>query len=224
MLVIDDRIVAEDVATAFAAGRQAPVPLIIGTNSAELWWVKASEMSAYGQMDDAMTAGECAAFERAYGGPAGYDAFVASDLAFVEPARHLAGLHARAGHPTYLYRFDVVSAAMPEPHAGATHASERPYVFDNLTSSSWPTGAMDQAAAQAMAGYWTAFAAWGDPNGDGRPAWPVFDVQRERLLSFNNSGPAAGPVPFAERLDLIAAYQARVKTGASECASVGESH
>jgi len=218
MLVIDGQMVAEDVSAAFAAGRQAQVPLIIGANSAELWWVRASEMSAYGQMDDAMTAAECQAFEQAYGGRAAYDALVASDLAFVEPARHLARLHARAGHPTYLYRFDVVSAAMPEPHAGATHASERAYVFDNLTSSSWPTEAMDQAAADAMAGYWTDFAATGDPNGRARPYWPALDLRDEQLLNFDNAGPAARPIPFAERLDLIAAYQARVRTGAPECA------
>jgi len=218
MLVIDGQIVRENVESAFAAGRQAPVPMIIGANSAELWWVKASELSAYGQMDDAMTAQECAAFEQAYGGPAAYDALIASDLAFVEPARHLARLHARAGNPTYLYRFDVVSTAMPESHAGATHASERPYVFDNLTASSWPTEAMDQAAADAMADYWTTFAATGDPNGGARPMWISFDPTREQLMSFGNTGPTAGPVPFADRLDLISAYQARGRTDAPECA------
>ena len=134
-----------------------------------------------------------------------------SDLVFNEPARHLARLHARNGHPTYLYRFDVVSAGMPEPHEGATHASERQYVFDNLAASPWPTDEMDQRAADAMAGYWTTFAASGDPNGALRPAWPEFGAQRDRLLEFTNDGPVAGPVPFRERLDLIEAYYERVR-------------
>lgn len=204
-------LVAEDVEAAFAAGREAPVPLIIGTNSAEFWWMKPSDLSPYGALDDAMTAEERAAFLEAYDGQAGYDRHLLTDLVFAEPARHLARLHARNGHPAYLYRFDVVSAAMPEPHEGATHASERQYVFDNLTASPWPTAEMDQRAADAMAGYWTTFAATGDPNGGGRPAWPEVGAEPGRLLEFTNDGPVAKPVPNADRLDLIEAYYGRVR-------------
>ena len=211
LLVRDGVWVDADVEPAFAAGREAPVPLIIGTNSAEFWWMKPSDLSPYGALDDAMTEQERAAFLAAYGGRDGYDAHVLSDLVFNEPARHLARLHARNGHPTYLYRFDVVSAAMPEPHEGATHASERQYVFDTLTASPWPTAEMDQRQADAMAGYWTTFAATGDPNGDARPAWPEFTAEPDRLLEFTNDGPVAKAVPFSERLDRIEAYYARVR-------------
>ncbi|WP_245161628.1 carboxylesterase/lipase family protein [Brevundimonas alba] len=211
LLVADGTYVSEDVEAAFAAGREASVPLIIGTNSAEFWWMKPSEISRYGAIDDAMTEAERTAFVTAYGGQEGYDANVLSDLVFNEPARHLARLHARNGHPTWLYRFDVVSAAMPEPHAGATHASERQYVFDTLTASPWPTAEMDQRAADAMAGYWTTFAAKGDPNGGARPAWPEFGRAPDTLLEFTNDGPVAKPVPFSERLDLIEAYYDRIR-------------
>ena len=204
-------LVEENVETAFAAGLEAPVPLIIGTNSAEFWWMKPSDLSPYGEIDDALTVEERAAFQAAYGGEEGYNAHVVSDLAFNEPARRLARLHAGNGHPTYLYRFDVVSAAMPEPHAGATHASERQYVFDNLTASPWPTAEMDQRAADAMAGYWTRFAAAGDPNGGSAPAWPEFGAEPDRLLEFTNDGPVAKPIPFKARLDLIEAYYARTR-------------
>lgn len=211
VLVRDGVYVAEDVEAAFAAGREAAVPFIIGTNSAEFWWIKPSELSPYGAIDDAMTAAERAAFLRAYGGQEGYDAQVVSDLVFNEPARRLARLHARNGHPTWLYRFDVVSAAMPEPHAGATHASERQYVFDNLEASPWPTAQMDQRQADQMAGYWTTFASTGDPNGGMRQAWPEFRAEPDRLLEFTNDGPVAKDVPFRERLDLIEAYYDRVR-------------
>ena len=211
LLVRDGTWVTEDVEAAFAAGREAAVPLIIGTNSAEFWWMKPSDLTPYGAIDDAMTEAERAAFLHAYGGQGGYDKFVLSDLVFNEPARHLARLHARNGNPTYLYRFDVVSAAMPEPHEGATHASERQYVFDNLTASPWPTAEMDQRQADQMAGYWTTFARDGDPNGGMRQAWPEFGAEPDRLLEFTNDGPLAKDVPFAGRLDLIEAYYARVR-------------
>jgi para-nitrobenzyl esterase len=206
-LIVDGRVVPEDVAEAFAAGRQAAVPLIIGTNSAEFWWIRPSSSGVYGQIDDAMTDAEYAALVAAYGGQAGYDAWVVSDLVFNEPARHLARLHARAGSPTWLYRFDVVPDSHPEPSGGATHASERPYVFDTLDTVGRPMGDRDFRAARTMADYWAGFATQGDPNGDGRPVWP--QVQGDQLLEFTNNGPVAGPVPFGDRFDLIEAFYNR---------------
>jgi len=211
LLVRDGVFIAEDVETAFAAGREAPVPLIIGSNSAEFWWMKPSDLSPYGAIDDAMTPDEQAAFLAAYGGQEGYDAHVLSDLVFHEPARHLARLHAKNGHPAFVYRFDVVSAAMPEPHAGATHASERQYVFDTLVASPWPTAEMDQRAAGLMADYWTTFARTGSPNGDDRAVWPEVGADGDSLLEFTNDGPVAKPIPFKDRLDLIEAYYDRVR-------------
>lgn len=210
-LVIDGQLITEDVEAAFAAGREAPVPLIIGTNSAEFWWVRPSEISPYGAIDDALTSQERVDLHAAYGGEEGYRAHVVSDLAFNEPARHLARLHAANGYPTYLYRFDVVPESNPEPSGGATHASERPYVFDNLHTVGRPMGERDERAATAMADYWTHFAAAGDPNGEGRALWPEFGAQRDHLLEFTNDGPVAKPIPFAERLDRIEAYYDRVR-------------
>ncbi|MGV8930212.1 MAG: carboxylesterase/lipase family protein [Brevundimonas sp.] len=217
LLVIDGSdnggLVEENVAPAFAAGQEARVPLIIGTNSAEFWWMRPSDLSPYGAIDDAMTPEDRAAFMAAYGGQDGYDAHVLSDLVFNEPARHLARLHAANGHPTYLYRFDVVPESNPEPSGGATHASERPYVFDNLHTVGRPMGERDARAAADMADYWTTFARRGEPNApdSARPAWPEFGAEPDRLMGFTNDGPRAGPIPFAERLDLIETWYARLK-------------
>ncbi|HEX8471939.1 MAG TPA: carboxylesterase family protein, partial [Brevundimonas sp.] len=179
--------------------------------SAEFWWMKPSDLTPYGELDDALTPEERDAFLSGYGGQEGYDSFVLSDLVFNEPARHLARLHARNGNPTYLYRFDVVSAAMNEPHAGATHASERQYVFDTLSTSPWATDARDQTAADVMSGYWTEFAKAGDPNGGGRIRWPDLRPEPDLLLEFTNDGPVVKPVPEAGRLDLIEQLYGRRK-------------
>jgi para-nitrobenzyl esterase len=72
-------------------------------------------------------------------------------------------------------------------------------------------GERDARAATAMADYWTTFAAKGNPNGPGRPAWPEFGAARDRLLEFTNDGPVAGPVPDAARLDLIEAFYERIR-------------
>jgi para-nitrobenzyl esterase len=208
-LIVDGRIVPEDAVDAFAAGRQAPVPLIIGTNSAEFWWIRPSDAGAYGRLDDALSDDEYDALVRAYGGQDGYDASIVSDLVFNEPARHLARLHRAAGHPAWLYRFDVVAASNPEPSGGATHASERPYVFDNLHTVGRPMQARDQAAASLMADYWTGLARNGVPQASSGPSWPMSDG--DRLLEFTNDGPRVRPVPHPHRLNLIEAYYARIR-------------
>ena len=208
-LIVDGRVVPEDVVEAFAGGRQAPVPMILGTNSAEFWWIRPSDAGAYGRADDLMTDEEYSALVAAYGGQGGYDTSVVSDLIFNEAARHLARLHAGAGHPAWLYRFDVVPESNPEPSGGATHASERPYVFDNLHTVGRPLGERDARAATAMADYWTGFATRSDPNGPDRVDWP--GVAGDQLLEFTNDGPVAQTVPHGERLDLIQQFYARIR-------------
>ena len=208
-LIVDGRVLTEDVVEAFAAGHQAPVPLILGTNSAEFWWIRPSDAGAYGRTDDLMTDAEYEALVAAYGGQGGYDTSVVSDLIFNEPARHLARLHAGAGHSTWLYRFDVVPESNPEPSGGATHASERPYVFDNLHTVGRPLQERDARAATDMANYWTDFAKTGDPNGPGRVDWPA--MTGDLLLEVTNDGPIAKPVPQAERLDLIEQFYDRIR-------------
>lgn len=210
LILTDGAVIPVDVEAGFASGQAAAVPLIIGTNSAEFWWMKPSDLTAYGALDDGLTPEKREVFLAAYGGQAGYDAHLVSDLVFNEPARRLARLHARNGQPTFLYRFDVVAEAMNEPHEGATHASERPYVFDTLETSSWPTEARDQAAADQMAGYWTDFARAGDPNSGGRVRWPDLRFEPDQLLEFTNDGPVVRAAPHGGRLDLIESlYPAR---------------
>jgi para-nitrobenzyl esterase len=84
-------------------------------------------------------------------------------------------------------------------------------VFDNLHTVGRPMGERDAQAATAMADYWTTFAARGDPNGPGRPVWPEFRSEPDRLLEFTNDGPVAGPIPFADRLDLVEAWSERAR-------------
>jgi para-nitrobenzyl esterase len=203
---IDGRLLTTDVVDAFARGAQARVPFLLGYNSAEFPW--ATEGSPFFANLVRFTPAERARADAAYGGKQELSTHLVSDLLFVEPARELARLHARAGHPAYLYRFSVLPPTAPKELKGAPHASERQYVFRTLDQAEWPVGEADAAAAAAMSAYWVAFARGGDPNGAGRPPWPAFTAARDTLLEFTNAGPVARRVPFAERLDVITAHHA----------------
>ncbi|MDP0880940.1 carboxylesterase family protein, partial [Klebsiella variicola] len=84
------------------------------------------------------------------GSKAAYEAKLASDLNFVEPARFMAGSAAAAGQPAWLYNFGYVAEAKRKSTKGASHASELAYVIDNLQVSGDPVSDADRAAAKLI--------------------------------------------------------------------------
>jgi para-nitrobenzyl esterase len=68
-----------------------------------------------------------------------------------------------------------------------THALEIPFVFDTLPSAQLFTGesAELQDIADAMHRAWIAFARTGDPNHDGIPTWPQYDIDRRATMRFD---------------------------------------
>ncbi len=67
-----------------------------------------------------------------------------------------------------------------------------------------------------MATYWTNFAKYGDPNGEGMPQWPAFSDKNPTLMYFAGT-PHTGPVPNEPGLKKLDAYFAwrRSTEGAS---------
>jgi para-nitrobenzyl esterase len=91
-----------------------------------------------------------------------------------------------AQQPVYLYEFDVpdAPASSPEFGTGATHGWDLDYLFPSAVSSRLTTAGRI-SLSKAMVGYWTRFAATGDPGGGAAaagspPAWPRFDVRTVR--------------------------------------------
>jgi len=198
--ILDGVLLKENPAEVFADGRVARVPYLVGSNSLEFppAWVGPLRAKLVhltpAQQDEAI---------KAYGGADGFNDHIVSDIVFGEPARLLAGDMAKRGVPTFLYRFSVVSAKTPKMlSGGASHASDRQYVFKTLNTSPWPTDARDAALAETISAYWVAFAKTGDPNGEGRPHWPRYGAD-DRLINFTNDGPVAEKTPDAAVLDFI---------------------
>jgi len=164
--VIDGRVLAEASDDVFAAGRQHPVPLLVGTNSDEGSVYTPTRVPAGSGFERLYPAGDTRSAERFTG-----------DSRFVYPVWHWARTHrATVGGPTRVYRFARRPPLPPElPGLGVYHTAELPYALDNLDRRpGWPWQDVDRWLAATMADAWARFVTSADPNGGTLPDWPVF--------------------------------------------------
>ena len=206
--ILDEKLVVETAQSAYEAGHQAKVPLIIGSNSAE---VPAGFVNASSKEELLSLFGSLKGEAKTVYDPAGTTDFaemltmVNTDKVWAEPARFTARAFVAKGAPAYIYLFSYVSPSMRQRmRYGAAHGSEIPYVFGNLVGRNGATTApKDQEVARMMNTYWANFAKTGDPNGKGLPEWPVYNPQKNEILEFRPDGSAVGaPDPKKARLDV----------------------
>lgn len=97
--------------------------------------------------------------------------------------------------PVYAYEFADENDPWPIPlfplstggMKGAGHTSELPYLW----KMDVPLSDAQQRLSTTMIKYWTNFAAHGDPNGDGLPAWPKFTSSSPQYMTFRTDRVAA---------------------------------
>ncbi len=207
--ILDGKLVVETAESSFKAGRQAKVPLLIGSNSAEVpaGFVNARSkeelLAQFTPLKDELV--------NAYDSDGNTDfakmlSLVNTDKVWAEPARFTARSFVAKGAPVYLYLFSYVPAALQaRMRFGAAHASEIGYVFDNLRARNGVTIApKDKEVASLMNTYWANFARTGNPNGKGLPQWPVYNPKKNEVFEIRQDGSAAaGPDQRKARLDVM---------------------
>jgi para-nitrobenzyl esterase len=207
--ILDGRLVTETAQSAYQAGRQAKVPVIIGSNSAE---VPAGFVNARSREELFNQFGNLKEEVMAAYDPDGNADFakiltlINSDKVWAEPARFTARAVTANGKPAYLYLFSYVSPSSQQyMRYGAAHASEIAYVFNNLSGRNGAAiTAQDSAVAVQMHAYWINFAKTGNPNGKGLPHWPVYQPVKDEILEIGPDGKALGkPDPRKEKLDVM---------------------
>jgi para-nitrobenzyl esterase len=206
--MVDGKIVIDDPQTAYLAGRQPRIPVIVGANSLDIGFSMAKTIdevyAPFGAQADAARK----AFDPENSNDprlVGYK--VAADTMMVEPARFVAATLGQ-DQPAWEYRFSYVADSMRKEWPGAPHATEIPFVFDTVRARyEAALTPADATAAQTIHRYWVQFAKTGDPNGPGLPTWPRYSKKDDVLIDFTNNGAVAESDPWRARLDLVEKLQ-----------------
>ncbi|AWB83804.1 para-nitrobenzyl esterase [Corynebacterium liangguodongii] len=173
---------------AFAAGEQASVPLIIGTNSDEASFAKAMYQTTRSRQRAARRALEVFDAEnalmvlKAYGYAGGRADFadLIADAVFWAPSVMLATAH-RVSAPTWMYRFDYASTAMHLLGLGAMHSADLVAVFGDpyatRVSKLDRFGSREafEEVSREMQAHWGAFFHTGRPG----EKWPEYGFRRD---------------------------------------------
>ncbi|MDT7845584.1 carboxylesterase/lipase family protein [Streptomyces justiciae] len=102
-------------------------------------------------------------------------------------------------HFTSIHRIQQKSqTARDYPFGGAVHVDDLGYIWDYL-GQTLPYDDDQLELSHQMITFWDRFAASGDPNGSGTPAWPAYDPKTGALMSLKacDTAPASHDAPAA---------------------------
>jgi para-nitrobenzyl esterase len=212
--VVDGYVIPDDQYKLYEAGKYNDVPVLIGYNSdegASFTWVKSTEdfvsqhKTRYEKFADTLL--QAYPLEEGKVGKTARD--LSRDAAFGWQTWSWARLQSRTGKSkVFFYYFDQhpdYPKDSPRYGYGSPHAQDVSYVFQHLDTTNTELTKSDFEISEAMSTYWTNFAKYGHPNGQGLPEWPAFSENNPVLMYFNQT-PHTGPVPSAESLNVLDAY------------------
>ncbi len=209
--ILDGKLVVETAESAYNAGRQASVPLMIGSCSAEIGGAFVSTSTTKEELFSLF--GDLESKAKAAYDPDGNKEFAEvitkfnTDWVWGEPARMTARVFETKGQPVFIFQFGYVSPAMRErARYGAGHGSDVSYVFNTLNERRGADEASpeEKELAKIMNAYWVNFAKTGNPNGEGLPVWPTYNSQKDEILDIELDGKPVGKSdPRKARFDVI---------------------
>ncbi|HLF09848.1 MAG TPA: carboxylesterase family protein [Gammaproteobacteria bacterium] len=119
----------------------------------------------------------------------------------------------QAAAPVYMYYFRWQSAVR-EGKLKAYHCLDIPFAFDNVEVATSMTGTSQTryALATNVSTAFASFARTGNPNHDGLPHWPAFDLQNRATMFLDNECEAVNDPHREERLALAMLREEAART------------
>jgi len=205
---VDGDTVPDSVGILFAEGRQRNVPFIAGGNS----WEGALAMGERSSLPDFFGDNDMSTVESIYGQMQESDLKQAwyGDQIFLGPARYLVTQMKNVTAPSYYYHFSYLTESQRGKFPGVRHGGELAYVFGSLPNPEGGAPVRDVEMSRMINSYWAAFAKTGDPNGDDRPIWSIYNRTENTHLEFADTVETRRYL-LKERLDFHESqYEAKV--------------
>jgi para-nitrobenzyl esterase len=219
--IIDGRLVPTTVAQAFAAGKQAHVPFMLGGNSYEASLF--SRVRAHPETTLDLLGDKKDAMVQLFGNGSAADAasLMWTETAITEPDRYLARQDAKAGVKAYVYYFSYMPTALRKIAPGTPHGGEIGYVFGTLPTAPTKRGGIeipaangeDHALSAHVHAYWVAFAKSGKPDSAGGPEWPAYTPANDAAIEFGADGVVVHSPFKKQQLDIIEQIATRSGAG-----------
>jgi para-nitrobenzyl esterase len=227
--IIDGWFLPRSPAEIFAAGEQSDVPLMAGWNKDEgfnFTLLQGDDAKrAYADLARAIFGEWTEALLQHY--PAGSPETdgasaraLGGDLVIIHPTWAWIEAQKQSGRAEiFRFRFDRAPLTpqgwfgeRDSRDAGAFHAGELLYVFDNLHAHPWLIDDADRELAKLASSYWINFVTNGDPNGPDLPHWPSHRSVGAPVMALDTPH-RAGPEEGRERHMFL---KAATETGKSK--------
>ncbi len=212
--IVDGYVIPDDQFKLYETGKYNDVPVLIGYNSDEgLSFRPGRTPQEFVENVERRFGPFAAALIEAY--PVGENSVPRSarnlmrDAAFGWHTWSWARLQSKTGKsPVFFYYFDQHPERVegtPQADHGTPHGVDVPYVFMHIDPANPDTSPSDLKISEIMGTYWTNFAKYGHPNGEGVPHWPAFSNENPVVMYL---GPTAytGPVPDENSLMVLDRY------------------
>jgi para-nitrobenzyl esterase len=218
-MLVDGWIIPQDPSDVFAAGKQNAVDVLVGSNRDDLSF--APQNATPEQFDQrarprwgALADQYLSLYPHATNEEASKSQADSSNDGAFWHMRLFADEQKKLGRQAWLFYFaQNPPAPAGQPAFPAAHASELPYVFNNLGKAplfpdpSDPAlaaaSAPDRKVADQMSSYWVNFARSGNPNGSGLPTWQEHKVGESDRAMILDANPSSEHLPAKARLEII---------------------
>jgi len=183
--IVDGWVIPEQPSRIFAQGRQAPITVLVGSNSDEatVFGPGPSTTTDYWRYLRADTGGS--AQQEFHLWPASSNAEVPGqylklqNATFAYGAWSMARTMSRAGQAAYLYLF-IWADGGKRARLGACHGEELYFLGDSFPQD-WVRLDGEKAFGEILRRYWTNFATSGRPAGPGLPAWSPYNAESNQV-------------------------------------------
>lgn len=210
--IVDGVVIPDDQYKLYEKGQYNDVPVLIGYNSdegASFMWeknpenVRNSVNQRFGKHADALLE----AYPLAENSVPKTARDLVRDAAFGWQTWIWARLQSQTGKSNVYYYYFDQHPEFPEDSPmygfGSPHGQDVAFVFQHLDPNNSSQSDID--ISEAMGTYWTNFAKYGNPNGEGIPEWPAFSDDKAEVMYLQQK-PHVGPVPSEESLKVLDEY------------------